>query len=422
MKIKFNLSLLFGGLCLFISTYFAIWWAEDVSHYLNDIYVWWVIIGIALLPGFLMSTMFFSNILHFKTKKYKDICETITIIMCAHNEEENIEESIKCICTQIYNGDIHLIIVDNCSMDKTKFLICKAIKNNSNSKCDIQYVFCADKGKSKALNYGLKLINTKYLITVDADTFLEKNAVQKIMNHIIWEKSSCVAGNLFVHNSLATLLTKMQIYDYLLSIAAIKRFQGSYQSTLVAQGAFSAYLAEHLIEIGGWKDVLGEDILLTYQLLKRGYKSTYEPQAVGYTVAPQKIRNFYIQRKRWAIGMLEGFKEVKPWQQKTIYSKCFTFINILIIYLDLAYVFGFLVGVILASMGYFYFVGFLTIFTLTISIINFSFIYIYQKKLGIPFENSLIGFLLFLIFFQTIQSFASLNGYFDMLFQRDTKW
>jgi biofilm PGA synthesis N-glycosyltransferase PgaC len=254
---------------------------------------------------------------------------------------------------------------------------------------------------------------------VDADTFLEKNAVQRIMNNIVCEKSSCVAGNLFVQNAFSSLMTRMQIYDYLLSIAAVKRYQGSYDSTLVAQGAFSAYLTEDVRKVGGWKDVEGEDIVLTYQLLEQGCKSTYEPRAVGYTVVPRTIGRFYAQRKRWAKGMLEGFKHVRPWKQKSFFSKYFAYVNILIIYLDLAYIFGFLVGVILAFMGYYYFVGLMTLFTLIISGIFFSVMYLYQKKLGIPFKNSVTGFALFLLFYQAVQSIAALNGYTEMVLSEE---
>lgn len=91
MKKKFLISILFGVLWLSISTFFAIRWGKEVSNYINTIYTWWVIIGIALLPGFLMSSMFFSNILNFKTKRYKNVTIPTTIIMCAYNEEENIK-------------------------------------------------------------------------------------------------------------------------------------------------------------------------------------------------------------------------------------------------------------------------------------------------------------------------------------------
>lgn len=135
------------------------------------------------------------------------------------------------------------------------------------------------------------------------------------MNHIIARRSACVAGNLFVRNTFDSFVSRMQNYDYLMSIAAVKRFQGSYCSTLVAQGAFSAFDTHAVRLCGGWEDVLGEDILLTYRLLSHGWISTYEPLAVGYTTVPITLNTLYNQRKRWAIGMLEGLSAVPPWKQ-----------------------------------------------------------------------------------------------------------
>lgn len=410
-------------LWLSISIYFAIGWGVEISNYLNIVYVWWVIMGIALLPGFLMSTMFFSNILNFKVKRYDNVANSVTVIMCAYNEEANIRTSINHILKQIYKGKIRLIVVDNCSTDKTKSIVNEEILSNNCSLCSIEYVHCHKKGKSYALNKALTMVKTTIFITVDADTYLEKNAVQKITNKIIHEKAACVAGNLFVNNTKSSIITKMQNYDYLLSIAGIKRFQGSYKTTMVAQGAFSAYDTQIVKKIGGWRnDAIGEDIVLTYRILKKGYMSLYEPYAIGYTMVPEKLANLYRQRKRWAIGMLEAFMEVMPWKQKTIFSKFFAFINIMVIYFDLAYIFGFWVGVILAVFGYYYFVGLLTILALIVSVVNFASMYLFQRKLCIPFKNSTLGFVFFLLFYQTIQSLASLNGYIDFMLRRKMTW
>ncbi len=429
MKSKFLFTLMFGCLWLFVSAIFGIWWAEDVSNYLPAGYVWFVIIGIALFPGFLMSSMFFSNLMHIGVKKYEKTDEDTTVIMCAHNEEETIIETIESIYRQKYGGHIHLLIIDNCSTDGTEIKVkeyaeryANKEKLKNNSKFSIEYVYCGIPGKANALNCGLKLVETNHFITVDADTFLERNAVQNIMNHIVTKKSACVAGNLFVKNVKSSIFTKMQNYDYLISIAAIKRFQGSYNSTLVAQGAFSAYQTNAIRKIGGWKDCLGEDIVLTYQLLEQNESSTYEPTAVGYTVVPTSLNSLYNQRKRWAIGMLEGFSAVKPWNQGSFYSKYFTIINVLIMYLDVAYLFGFIPGVFLALFGYYYFVGYLTIVALMVSIILYLSVYYFQKKLNIPFENSFIGFIFFLIFFQVIQSSAALHGYVTRLLKGKEVW
>jgi poly-beta-1,6-N-acetyl-D-glucosamine synthase len=56
----------------------------------------------------------------------------------------------------------------------------------------------------------------------------------------------------------------MQEWDYFLGIASIKRLQGLYQGTLVAQGAYSLYKTQCIKEVGGWPDAIGEDIVLTW--------------------------------------------------------------------------------------------------------------------------------------------------------------
>lgn len=168
--------------------------------------------------------------------------------------------------------------------------------------------------------------------------------------------------------------------------------------------------------------MVGEDIVLTYQLLQQGLSSTYEPRAVGYTVVPETISGLYNQRKRWAMGMLDGFSCVPLWRQGTAYSRYFAFVNLSVLYLDLAFLFGFLPGVLLAFLGCFYLVGVLTLVTLGVCLLLFLSIYLYQKRLGIPFQNNFLGFLCFLLLFQVVQSVAALHGYLARLFGRKETW
>jgi len=420
MKSKFKLSVTLGGIWLLVSTILAVFWACAVSVWLPAFYVWWVIIGIALLPGYLVSTVFFSNLLHKKLYRYPNTCADTTVIMCALNEEKGIAKAIESIRDQDYGGSIRLLVIDNGSTDATADIVKKEAAKSC-EKRKIEYIYCSDIGKRNALNLGLSMVKTEHFITVDADTFLHKSAVRRIMNHIVCKGSACVAGNLFVHNSGKSIIAKMQIYDYLLSIAAIKRFQGSYRSTLVAQGAFSAYSTQAVRGCGGGTDSVGEDIVLTYQILEKGLASGYEPTAVGFTTVPETLRGLYRQRKRWAIGMLEGFQRVKPWNQGSFYSKYMAYVNLSIIYLDLAYVFGFIPGIILALCGYYLFVGVLTLLTLVFSIIWFWSMYAFQERINIPLRNSLAGFILFLLFFQIFQSVASIDGYVTKLFGRKRK-
>lgn len=421
MKRNFLLSLAFSLVWLGISISFALGWGKEVSYFLPAAYVWWVIVGIALLPGFLMSMMFFSNLLHWIPRKYPDTNEDTTIIMCAYNEEANIARAIHAIMKQAYCGHIRLLVVDNRSTDRTKQIVQGLARIDSPLRC-LEYVYCETQGKAHALNCALKMVHTPHFLTVDADTVLERNAVQQMMNHIVCRDCACVAGNLFVENTQKSLVAKMQIYDYLLSIAAVKRFQGSYDTTLVAQGAFSVYNTALVRRAGGWRDVLGEDIVLTYTLLSKGGRSTYEPKAVGYTHVPETLDALYNQRKRWAIGMMEGLSAVPPWKQKRSYSRHFVSVNLSVIYLDFAFLLGMLPAIILALFGYYYLAGVLTLVTVAVCGLLFLSMYRYQKNLNIPFRNSLLGFVCFLFFFQLIQSTAAAHGYLIRLFRQKGEW
>ena len=135
---------------------------------------------------------------------------------------------------------------------------------------NINIIELPHQGKAAALNKALKCVKTDYTITIDSDTVLHPLAIRNIMNKLICsnEKTAATAGCLFVKNAKKTFITKLQEWDYTLGIFGVKLIQGNYNSTLVAQGAFSAYKTKALKEIGGWQNCVGEDIVLTWQLLR----------------------------------------------------------------------------------------------------------------------------------------------------------
>ena len=142
-------------------------------------------------------------------------------------------------------------------------------------------------GKSHALNTGLAAVHAELVITLDADTLLDPRAIRQLVARLLSSPADvrAVAGSVLVRNSRDHLWTRMQEWDYFLGIASVKRMQGLYQGTLVAQGAFSLYRTEAVLAAGGWPDAIGEDIVLTWQLMRQGARVYYEPSAVAFTVA-----------------------------------------------------------------------------------------------------------------------------------------
>lgn len=218
----------------------------------------------------------------------------------------------------------------------------------------------------------------------------------------------------------------MQEWDYFLGIALIKRMQGLYQGTLVAQGAYSIYKTENIKEAGGWPDAIGEDIVLTWNLLNKGYKTYFEPLAVAFTDVPNNLYSFSRQRSRWARGMIEALKRIKPWKQPQIYIKYLTSVNLIMPYLDFTYTFCWLPGLILAMFGIYWIVGSMTLLVLPLTLISYAILYKYQKyvfrHLNLKVRKNLSGFILFALFYQMIMSPVSVWGYLQEFFKLRRRW
>lgn len=426
VQMKFLLCHIFSLAWTTFSIFLSIPWLKDFSKLATMPVALVIITGIAYIPCYSNSFLVISLLLD-KQPIFKNEypSKEITILIAARNEGIRITDTLKYISYQDYTGKIKVLVIDNGSSDDTSN---KAIEAAKKLNLDVTVISEDNPGKFNALNTGLKHTSTDLVITLDADTLLHKSAVRYIIARIMSSQESvcAVAGSVLVRNSRDNILTKMQEWDYFLGIASIKRQQGLYQGTLVAQGAYSIYKTERLREIGGWPNAIGEDIVLTWNLLKRGWKTYYEPLAVAFTDVPTTLHDFARQRSRWARGMIEALKQIKPWQQPQLFTKYLTGINLLMPFLDLSYTLFWLPGLILAYFGIYWIVGPMTLFVIPLTMLSYSVLYKYQKhvfiKLNLRVRTNTWGFISFVLLYQVIMSPISVWGYLQEFLKLKRKW
>lgn len=144
-----------------------------------------IVIGLALLPGIMISITLTGIILD-KPRRRKIINEElkdITLLIAAYNEEKSIYDTIASISKQDYAKKIFVKVIDNNSKDNTKEEVFRAIHDFP--QLTVDYLFESKQGKFAALNHGLQETTTDYVITIDADTFLYRDALKTIVNAII---------------------------------------------------------------------------------------------------------------------------------------------------------------------------------------------------------------------------------------------
>ena len=412
---------------LAVSIWLSLPWVRELADAITIVPAIVVVCLIAYLPGWLVAFLAVSLLLD-RQPPLRDSSPAVpvTVVIAARNEAERIQETIAYVAGQDYAGPIEVLVVDNGSTDGTR-TVAEAFGAATG-----QPVRCISEprpGKSHALNTGLAAVGSDLMITLDADTLLHPRAVRQLVARLLSAPPDvqAVAGSVLVRNSRDTLWTRMQEWDYFLGIASVKRMQGLYQGTLVAQGAFSLYRTQAVSAAGGWPDAIGEDIVLTWQLMRNGARVYYEPSAVAFTAAPARLVQLARQRARWARGMIEGLRSVKPWDQPRWLLRFLTAIDLLIPALDVAYALVWLPGLALATTGRYWIVGPYTLAVLPLTLVVNLILYRFQRRrvfnlLGLRVRRNAMGFVGFVLAYQVLMSPIAVVGYGQELLGLRRRW
>lgn len=294
---------------------FSIWvsqpWLANLGDLVHPLAALFALTFIAYLPGFMNAFLLGSLLAEPRRKRRRpERYPPVSVLIAAFQEEEVIAETLRSVHAAGYPGELEVLVLDDGSTDGTPDIVraCEALFGSSPGRSLRLLRTNDNRGKARALNRGLAEARHELIVTIDADTRLEPESLTAIVEHLLAgpPDTAAVAGAVLVGNPHESLIAGAQGWDYFHGIAAVKRMQSMYGGTLVAQGAFSVYRREAVLEAGGWPDTVGEDIVLTWAFLERDRPVGYAEDAIAWTRAPLTLRSLALQRQRWARGMIEA--------------------------------------------------------------------------------------------------------------------
>lgn len=270
----------------------------------------------------------------------------ISLIVPAHNEQENIVQNVKDLLKLEY-PEFEVIVVNDGSTDNTHrnmvdsfglYPIESAVKvkipteeiHNVYYNPDYPNLYYIDKengGKSDALNAGINLSQYPLFACLDADSRIERDALLILGNEFLKDTTTVVAGG-FVRIANGSVIEegqwrrfeipkrmveRFQIVEYFRSFLAGRLSWGS--ALLIVSGAFGVFNKQVVIDAGGYKtDTIGEDMEIVVRIHRymrthgRKYKIKFCPEAVCWTQGPMSMRDLQNQRRRWQIGLFDTLK------------------------------------------------------------------------------------------------------------------
>lgn len=164
------------------------------------------------------GTCFFKNNLGKKIINKKEI--NLSIIIPCYNVEKYVRECIESVLNQKTNFKYEVILINDGSQDNTLNIL-KEYEDKNN----VILINQENKGFSGARNTGLQYVQGEYLMFVDSDDRLAKNAIENLLSVAYREICEIVEGRYILFNGKNTLFEeKINKKKYIVPIQDLKGY------------------------------------------------------------------------------------------------------------------------------------------------------------------------------------------------------
>lgn len=245
----------------------------------------------------------------------------VSILVPAYQESTTIATALDALIDLDY-PHYEIIVVDDGSSDDT-FEQASAFAG-CHDRCSLELLRKPNGGKWSALNLAFERSSADFVLCVDADSRLSRDALKRLIMCISRPEVAGVSGQVTVRNRRRTI-TRLQAYEYVVANGGFRTAQSLFGMVLVVPGPIGLYRRKALEDVFK-KDVqlahrppstagkvpgpfshetFAEDFQLSLTILALGGRIVYEPGAVSYTNSPDFTHTLLSQRYRWYRGTLQ---------------------------------------------------------------------------------------------------------------------
>lgn len=225
----------------------------------------------------------------------------VSVIVPGKNEGKHIPALVRSLSQQTYIN-YELVVIDDGSDDNTR-IICQQLRKEG--KIDVFIRNDIRGGKASAANTALCYAKGDYILHLDADSHLEKDAIEQILlPFYLDEQVGAVGGDVRVANESESLTTQAQAIEYYKTISSGRTASSELGILRIISGAHGMFRRDALDQIGGWDVGPGLDGDITLKIRKLGYKVVHQVDAVCYTNVPASLTKLAKQRYRWDKSMI----------------------------------------------------------------------------------------------------------------------
>lgn len=274
-----------------------------------------IIIYISILIFALRNVVFIigSFIERRNNKEYgkRDFVQSVSIIVPARNEQDNIESCIRSISANNYPQDkFEIIAVNDRSDDETLNILHRLALEIPNLRIITIENYKSKqhlKGKPNAIHNGIEQSRYDIIMLTDGDCVVGTNWIRSIIKH--FEKKEVGLLSSFTNISGRRIFDKIQAVEWMYMHTMASAGIGLHQP-LGCYGNNMSFRKKDYYDVGGYASIkfsVTEDLALQQAIFAKGSKLVYltDSDAVIDTKPCNNLKEYFKQHHRWAVGGLK---------------------------------------------------------------------------------------------------------------------
>ncbi len=213
-----------------------------------------------------------------------------SVIVPVYNRKDELDELMHSLTKQI-SKNFELIVVDDGSLDKCDVIVDKYI-----NELNVKYFFKQNSGPSLARNFGVEKSQGEYLIFLDSDCIAPEEYIAEIEKELNYKDSDAFGG---ADRASSSFSNKQKAINYSMTSflttggirgksKSIDKFYPRSFNMGIKRSVFNA--------LNGFSDMrFGEDVDLSYRIVKNKYNSRLLPLAWVYHKRRTNFKQFFKQ-------------------------------------------------------------------------------------------------------------------------------
>lgn len=227
----------------------------------------------------------------------------ISVMVPCHNEERVIAHTIRGLLALEYPAEkMEILIINDGSTDRTAEIV-REFKEPQVRLVEVPKALAA-RGKSGALNYGLRQASHPVLAIYDADNIPEPTALRPLAEQLVRDpRLGAVIGMYRAWNRHRALLTRFLNIEGIGFQWILQAGRWMLMRLTTLPGTNYVILRALVEKLGGWDEqALTEDAEMSVRIYQAGYQIQFVPASVTWEQEPEGLRVWFRQRRRWVRG------------------------------------------------------------------------------------------------------------------------